>query len=229
MPANRFDALFIDFYGTIAAGDHEAVLGACRNIVETLSLPVPAEQLAITWGEEFFRTIDVCNHDGFRTLHQCEMSSLRRTLRQWGHDVEPGPLVEEIEAYWANPDVHADVFDLFRRLDLPVVCVSNADNAPLHSAIERLGLRFDAVITSEDARSYKPDEQIFRRALAAVGVEPARVVHVGDSRYSDVGGAGRLGITTAWLCRDRRIHDVGTAHPDHTISTLAEVPALLVG
>ena len=57
MADHRFDALMIDFYGTIAAGDRAAVEATCRTIVETLELPISAPQFAIVWGQRFFETI----------------------------------------------------------------------------------------------------------------------------------------------------------------------------
>ena len=95
------------------------------------------------------------------------------------------------------------------------------------TAIEKHGLRFEAVISSEDARCYKPDPGIFRMAIETLGVKPQRVMHVGDSLHSDIAGAAALGIKTTWLRRQGRIHDIGTAKPDCIITTLADLPALL--
>ncbi len=219
--------MLIDFYGTISAGDREAVEAVCQRIVTTCELPLSAARFAVLWGERFFRTVESSNHHAFRTLYECEVTSLRDTLADFGRDDPPEPFVAELEDYWLNPPLYADALAFLRDLDRPVCCVSNADTAPLHAAIERHALRFDAVVTSQDARCYKPDPAIFRRALAALGVEPHRAVHIGDSLHSDIGGAGALGISTVWLCRASRIHDIGAAAPDHTIADLSAVPALL--
>lgn len=228
-PPRQFDAVLIDFYGTISAGDREAVDAVCQRIVTTCGLPLTASRFAILWGERFFRTVEAANHAAFRTLYECELSSLKETLADFGRHDPPEPFVAELEDYWLNPPLYADALAFLRELDRPVCCVSNADTASLHAAIERHGLRFDAVITSQDARCYKPDPAIFRRALAALGVQAHRAVHIGDSLHSDVGGAGALGISTVWLCRASRIHDIGTAAPDHTIADLAAVRPVLDG
>jgi FMN phosphatase YigB (HAD superfamily) len=47
-----------------------------------------------------------------------------------------------------------------------------------------------------------------------------RVIHVGDSLHSDVGGARKLGIRTAWVNRAERITDIGTDVPDMTWTDL---------
>ena len=215
----HFDAILIDFYGTIAAGDREAVEAACCRVVETLELPITPQQFAIRWGEVFFAAIDVSNGEAFRTLHECEMTSLTETLAQFDRAGDVADFVTEIERYWRNPPVYTDAIAFLKRLPIPVCCVSNADTEPILTAIEKHGLAFDAVVTSEQARSYKPDPAIFERALATLRVEPGRTVHIGDSLHSDVQGASRLGIKTVWLQRESRIHDIGECEPDWIIDT----------
>ncbi len=221
------DAVLIDFYGTISAGDREAVERTCRGIVAKLGLPVAPEEFAIRWGERFFATIERCNHDAFRTLYECEVASLGEMLAELGVEADPRPLVDELEAYWRDPPIYADAIEFLRGVEVPVCCVSNADTTPLLGAIGRHGLRFDQVVTSEQARCYKPEPRIFREALSALGVEPDRVVHLGDSLHSDIGGASKLGIRTVWVRRESRIHDVGKCQPNHTISSLSEATNLV--
>ena len=223
----RFEAILMDFYGTVCAGDHEAVDKACRRIVEAFELPMTAADLAIRWGERFFSVIDRSNHDVFRTLYECELLSLKETLVPLVGAFDPAPFVADLEAYWMSPAVHADAVEFLETVDVPVCCVSNADTAALLAAIGKHGLRFDAVISSEMARCYKPQAGIFHHAVDRLGVNPRQVLHVGDSLHSDVSGAAKLGIRTAWLCRETRIHDIGCCEADHTITSLAELPDLL--
>ncbi len=225
----RFDAVFVDFYGTVTGGDRLAVERACRKVVEAFDVPLTPSAFAVHWGEVFFATLARRNHAEFRTLYECEIESLRRSLSEWGavDGIDLGPFVEEIENYWADPPVHDDAVDFLARCPLPTCCVSNADTAPLLSAIRKHDLRFDAVVSSEASRSYKPDSAIFERAMKTLGVDASRVVHVGDSLHSDIRGAHGAGISTAWVCRDDRIHDIGNCKPQYQISTLDELLALL--
>jgi 2-haloalkanoic acid dehalogenase type II len=227
MPSRPFDGVLIDFYGTIAAGDREAVEATCKAIVETLELPISAPQFAIVWGERYFQAVGASNHDSYRTLYQCELASLRETLASFNRQADPAPFLVQLEEYWHNPPIHGDAVEFLRRIDLPVCCVSNADCAPLQSAIARRRLRFDAVICSEAARCYKPEAAIFEEALRALGATPQRTLHVGDSLHSDVAGARRLGIATAWVRRESRIHDIGSDSPCFTIASLTELTPLL--
>ncbi len=227
MSNGRFDAIFIDFYGTISAGDREAVEGACEQIVKTLEIPMPAHAFAVEWGKVFFQTAEESNHKSFRNLHQCELISLKRTLLAHGRDVDPAPFVQILEDYWADPPVYEDAMEFLRSVNLPICCVSNADDSHIRMAVEKHQLRFDAVVTSESVRCYKPDRVIFEHAIRKMNVDPRRSLHVGDSLHSDVGGAAKLGITTVWLQRESRVLDIGKGNADHSISRLTELTQLL--
>jgi len=223
----RFDVLLMDFYGTVTDGDRDAVESVCRKIVETCELPITPAQLVVTWGERFFHTIDESNRANFRTLYECEVESLRRTLARFGDFPDPAPFVTELEDYWRNPPVHEDALEFLRENRVPICCVSNADTYAIKAAMNLRRLRFDSVITSESARSYKPDGDIFRQALAAMNMTPDRAIHVGDSLHSDIKGASAVGIATAWIHRENRIHDIGAHPPDFRIRRLTELHAIL--
>lgn len=220
MPARPYDGLLIDFYGTIAAGDREAVEATCLRIVDACGLPITPPEFAITWGERYFATVARSNHETFRTLYQCELASLRETLADFGQYPDPAPFLVDLEEYWHNPPIHEDALEFLRAIDLPVCCVSNADTKPLLSAIDRHHLHFDAIISSEAVRCYKPDPAIFQHALQTLGVRADRVLHVGDSLHSDIAGAAGLGIAATWIRREDRIHDIGNHAPWRTITRL---------
>lgn len=229
----RFDLIFVDFYGTVSAGDREAVESVCARVVEDFGLSLSPSAFAVRWGEHFFASLDRCNGPDFRTLHECVCASLSRTLVGFEHVIDAPAYVEELVAYWANPPIYSDAIEFLRHVNLPTCCVSNADTAPLLAAVERHSLPFTRVVTSEMARSYKPHAEIFHHAaetmeaVQRLAADPKRILHVGDSLHADVGGAAALGLTTVWLHRDSRTHDIGRAQPDHTIHSLDELLDLL--
>ena len=80
---------------------------------------------------------------------------------------------------------------------LPLAVVANWDCA-LHGHLAGLGLDrfFDVVVTSAEAGAPKPDPAPFRLALARLGVEPGRALHVGDEP-ADEAGARAAGMCFA--------------------------------
>jgi 2-haloacid dehalogenase/putative hydrolase of the HAD superfamily len=113
------------------------------------------------------------------------------------------------------------------RIRLPICLVSNADDADLLGAIRQGGLRFDHVVTSQQARCYKPHPDIFRRALRQTGWPAGAVLHVGDSLHSDVAGAHAAGLRAIWVRRKGRISDVPRATPEYAVADLHGVAALV--
>jgi len=59
---------------------------------------------------------------------------------------------------------------------------------------EGAGVQVALVLDSFVVGIEKPDPAIFRHALAALGVDPARAVHVGDTGWADVEGARAAGV-----------------------------------
>lgn len=219
--------LFMDFYGTIADGDRLAVEGICREIVDQYHLSLAADELVVRWGRCFFETIGQANGPHFRTLFECECDSLSRTLAQLGVCIRPEPHARKLQDYWRRPPLHDDALDALARIKLPICVLSNADHHDLLSAIRHVGLDFDHVVSSQQARSYKPHTGIFELALRRTGWAAAEVLHVGDSLHSDIGGAQAAGLRAVWLRRPGRISDLPAANPDYTVDDLHQLAAML--
>jgi putative hydrolase of the HAD superfamily len=127
-----------------------------------------------------------------------------------------------------RPDAGATLAAL-RDRGLHLQIVSNIDRDQLDAVWPKLALEahFDAVTTSEEARSCKPDPGIFRIALEKAGnPDPTSVVFVGDSVLHDVAGAKALGMTSVLIGEAPK---AAPAHlsPDHVIEELAELLALV--
>lgn len=65
-------------------------------------------------------------------------------------------LCEPQVAYWRQPPIYSDSLPFLQQVGLPVCLVSNVDRDDLQSAMNHHGLVVSAVVTSEDARAYKP-------------------------------------------------------------------------
>ncbi len=95
--------------------------------------------------------------------------------------------------------------------------------------LERCGIAdlFAGHVTARAAGFAKPDARIFARLADMAGVEPARVLHIGDDPSADVVGATQAGMQAVWLNRGAREWPEGFAAPPRTISTLAEIISVL--
>ncbi len=223
----ELDGVFLDMYGTLTTGDRAAVEAVCTQLCYDTGIPLSPPELAIIWGERFFHAMDFANGDGFATLLEVEARTLRETMAAMHIHLDPYPYVARLSAYWQDPPLQPEVPEFLERLPLPICIVSNADRADIDAALLRHGIAVAGVVTSQDSRSYKPDPKIFEDALAFTGWSRQRVIHVGDSLHSDVGGALLAGIRSGWVNRQHRIHDIGNHVPDHEFPDLLALLALI--
>jgi putative hydrolase of the HAD superfamily len=85
-----------------------------------------------------------------------------------------------------------------------LIIVSNVHRAGFAGSNRRLRGDFAAVITAEDVGAYKPAANHFRAldaALAGLGVDRGRLLHVAQSLFHDHVPAKREGLPSAWINR----------------------------
>lgn len=123
-----------------------------------------------------------------------------------------------------------EVLERLRAAGLHLAIVSNIDDDQFEAIWGAIGLGdcFDAITTSEAARSCKPDRGIFDVALAKAGVPAAAVAFVGDSLHHDVAGANAMGMRSIWLTEEEPAPDPPHT-ADHVIRDLRELPGVLLG
>ncbi len=161
-------------------------------------------------------------------------AEVRRLLGEFDVQVDDGELTRFLEAehaVWAPASqlaatTHA-LLEALRERGLALGLVSNAfDPAELlHRDLERLGIaeRVDVALFSSEVGRRKPDPEIFRRALAALGVEPAETLFVGDTLATDIAGASALGLRTCQALWFRADEDPGAVEPDFQAFTQMDV------
>jgi 2-haloalkanoic acid dehalogenase type II len=197
MPAEQPVALTLDLFGTLvdfslvrderplvgdllAEGDHEADPDAVLDTWVQASLAERA------------RT-------PFRTVRASLVQGAGALARRHDLAIDPSYWASALESLWATRPLREDVaaaLEQVRSAGVPWAIVSNVDEPVLSALARRTGLRraADAVVSSHQARAYKPHPRPFRMALDRLGVEPGRAVHVGDSAGEDRAGAKAAGM-----------------------------------
>ena len=86
---------------------------------------------------------------------------------------------------------------VLERIQLPMVLVTNF-YGNMHTVLKEFSLDhlFKDVIESAVVGVRKPDPQIFRLGVAALGLEPAEIVMIGDSPDKDILPAQSIGCQT---------------------------------
>ena len=123
------------------------------------------------------------------------------------HSVETIPAATAFQHLWdklsvapAYPEV-APVFAELRSRGYRVAIGSNADDDHLEHALELAAIDVELVLSSEEARSYKPRRPFFDQLCERLDLEPNQVLYVGDSPWADVAGANHAGLPVYWVSR----------------------------
>jgi putative hydrolase of the HAD superfamily len=141
---------------------------------------------------------------------------------------EPGKHLWEM-AMTPIPDVLEVLTALKPRYRLGVISNTvGSGDAELADALEKAGILglIDAMVTSRDFGTAKPDPAIYAEGARRLGVPLEETVMVGDRLDTDVAGALNAGIAGVWLRHPGALPIPGII-PTHVIDRLAELPAWL--
>jgi 2-haloacid dehalogenase/putative hydrolase of the HAD superfamily len=221
-------ALLLDFYGTLVREDDDEVAAICAAAAQSADLPVSAAGFSDYWWERFCALADESYGPAFRLQRDLARLSLTATLQRFRCAADADSLLAGQFAYWQRPELYPDTTDLLAT-SLPLCLVSDIDRADLTAALTHQGLagRIAGVVTSEDARAYKPRPEPFTAALAILGLTPNDVMHVGDSLTRDVTGAASLRIPAVWVNRTGKAARHDAESPELTVTSLTELAGLL--
>ena len=141
-------------------------------------------------------------HEPYAPYVEILQASFDQTLTEFGYPC-PGYAVEAFVdslARWQPfPDVHPSLSRLSQRCRLAII--SNTDRDLLGRSLRHFPVRFDALVTAEDARAYKPSPEIFRYALKRLACPAQEIVHVAFGANYDLQPAGALGMRVVHLNR----------------------------
>ena len=235
---SQITTVIFDMYETLAQNNTALWLETFRGICRDQDLKIDPELLYLKW-----KSLEV----GFRkerlNLEEPEMSPPFRSYEEtWSG------CFKDVFSTWRldNGDAEAAAKDAIRHMGLrepypdalealPVIqarwrtgVLSNADDGYLYPLLSRLGWKFEAVLSSEEARAYKPAPSPFKQVMDKLGVEdPTEVMYVGDALFDDVRGAKGVGMRVAWVNRNGASADPQSPKPDHEVRSLTELPGIL--
>ena len=203
MRLRDFRVLSFDCYGTLIDWE-SGMLAALAGLAAASGLPREAilQAHAAHESAQQAQTPTKIYSDVLATVY-------KRLAEQWG----VGASHEDCVAYgrsvgdWpAFDDTPAALAYLKRFYKL--VILSNVDNASFAVSQRRLGVQFDAVVTAEDAGSYKPDRRNFdymlQRLSPGLGGAPigmGDILHTAESLFHDHGPANAVGLASCWIHR----------------------------
>lgn len=214
-----------DIYGTLI--DTQAVL---TRLIELVGDKAPL--IARTWRrkqlEYSFRRGLMRDYCDFSV---CTRQALSYACHEHEVEITEEQAEQAMQAY-AVLDAFADVPGVLSALQeqgLRQFAFSNGSRAAVERLLEGAGIRhyFEAVVSVEDVRSFKPDPAVYAHLLHSCGVTAERLCLVSSNPF-DVLGAARAGLQTAWLRRDpENLFDPWDTRPDMTLESFGELASRL--
>ena len=221
---SRFEILTFDCYGTLINWE-DGILRCLHRILAAYGKDADDASILRLYGDFEARAE--------QGTYRCYRDVLQSVVKQFGEqlgfaptDYETRSLPESVPNWKPWPDTVSALRELQQRFRLAIV--SNVDDDLFAATLPQLGVKFDQIITAQQAGAYKPSLKIFELALRRIGVPAHRVLHVGQSIYHDVLPAQSLGLATVWVNRPSPRTGVGAVkvaegHPDLQVSSLAEL------
>ncbi len=229
-------AVIFDFYGTLAhfgdttVSNYETVFAAHGYRPEHSVL------------DSYFARYDGVDHAEHSVSEEAYEAWVRARLRDLTGacgvpDADVDDLIDALRASDQGPMVPypeaAATLSSLREAGLAIGVCSNW-GWELNGFLEQVGLLhlIDAAVTSARAGARKPHPGIYAGSMAALGVDAADVVFVGDSWEPDVRGPRQLGMTAVhvWRVEDRSGQQPPALQPgDHRVGDLTGVLEIVGG
>lgn len=236
-------AVLFDMTGTLhPQAQLNQALGALVQLTIERNPGLDAAQVAGGFGRAMHESLGLRSREPFYLFRDVLDAALRTWWPALGLAIDDAATAELsalftrrlVEVVAPYPSA-AGVLSSLRASGIATAIVSVNDEQLLQDLVDACGLRphVDLVLSSEAARSCKPDPAIFQHALAALGgIAPRDAWFVGDMPEMDIVGANAVGIRSVLTTEDRSVIGdapaIGPAgQPDHVIGSLPELLPLL--
>jgi 2-haloacid dehalogenase len=211
----RAEAMVFDAYGTLF--DVHSVAARCESFWPgkgaQLSQLWRSKQLEYTWQRSLMQ-----RYAPFSTVtrealaYACEALQLHPTKEQQ----------ESLMGEYLRLSLYPDVVGTLKDLGKKQAVLSNGSPDMLLPLIEHSGLRFDAVISVDELKIFKPAPQVYELAVKRLGVPKARIGFVSSNCW-DALGAKSYGFSVYWINRTKAPVDRLGFKPDAVLTSLNEV------
>ena len=243
MAERRFDAVTFDYWNTLCWEEVGHTRGlrieAWAGLLEEAGFAVERRLLDAVYESTWERfTSSWTANQQYQAAEAAE-----HMLERLGFEV-PDPvaraLVREFSEVGHRAELHLTegIEDCLRALKdggvrLGIICDVGMTASPvLRAHLDKHGLLelFDHWSFSDEVGHYKPSPIIFEHALAGLGgVPPARALHIGDIRRTDVAGAQAMGMTAVRYTGVSDDTSQETPEGDFVIAHHAELPPIVLG
>jgi 2-haloacid dehalogenase len=192
----NFDYFTFDCYGTLINWE-QGILSVLQPMLKAHGVVLGDEAVLAVYGEIEPRLQNPYRR--YREVLRGVVAEFAKRNKFVATEQEMNALPESMKKWQPYPDTIAALRRLKSKYRM--VVLSNVDDDLFVQSAKLLGVRFDAVITAEQVKSYKPQHAHWIELQHRCRTAPDRVLHVGQSIYHDVVPAKAMGFKTVWVHR----------------------------
>ena len=215
------DALVFDAYGTLF--DVHSVIRRCESFWagkgQALSSLWRAKQLEYTWQRSLMQRYAPFSQVTREALaYACEALGLQLTVAQ----------MEALMGEYQMLSVYPDVAPALKKLTgHKTAILTNGSPDMIEPLVQQSGLRFDAVLSVDAMKIFKPAPQVYELASTQLTIPATRIGFVSSNGW-DALGAKSFGFTVYWINRAGAPVDRLGFQPDGILGSLGDLPEVLL-
>jgi len=223
-------AILFDAYGTLFNEGKESVPIIAEDIVRKFELKTSPQEFFDEWKAKYLCIEErvFFNRQPFKTIKEINLESLASVFEKFSVKGSPSEFIDKLFYLWSFPKLFSEIRGVLSELkkDYVLGILSNTENKTLFSAVKYTGIEVDYILTSEEAKIYKPNSEIFLRACNDLGLNQNEAIYVGNS-LSDIIGAKKAGLTMIHANRRRELLSNRIYLPDYEIKSLRPLPKIM--
>jgi 2-haloacid dehalogenase len=218
----KIEAVVFDAYGTLF--DVHSVIARCDELFpgrgKELSQLWRTKQLEYTW----LRSL-MGRYEPFESITRAALVYCCRAFGLPLPDSAVSALMRQYRELATYPDVHGTLRTLSPR---KLAILSNGSPEMLNAVVTNanLGSTFDAVLSVDELRIYKPHPSVYQLAVDRLGVAKDQVAFI-SSNFWDATGATAFGFRTFWINRSGAQPDELGYRPAAVLDRLDRLPQAL--
>jgi len=221
------DAFVFDAYGTLF--DVHSVMQRCESWWPgkgaALSQAWRAKQLEYTWQRSLMQ-----RYQPFSAVTRDALAWACESLGLALDEKKAQSLMDEYLRLSTFPDVPAALARLRRNqanLSVRQAILSNGSPDMLVPLVKNSGLKFDAVLSVDEVKIFKPAPEVYELAVKKLSVPKDRIGFVSSNCW-DALGAKSFGFTAYWINRAGAPVDRLGFTPDAILKSLGNLPEILL-
>ncbi len=212
----RYQPVLLDLDGTVL-DTHGLILSSWRHVKETFGLEASDGEFQAEIGRPLVHIFDRWAKD---QDHRDALVAAYRTHNDRVHDAM-------VAAFPGMPEALAQL----RAAGIPLAIVTSKSRsfAVRGLRVAKLEQLFDVIVAAEDTARHKPDPEPIASALRQLGRPASGALMVGDAGYDLLSGRAAGTATAGVLWGGSTREALLAAHPDHLVSSPAELAAVCLG